>query len=328
MRYYGSNKGDLLMKKISQAKELKAYKAAKTPKEMVESWGLIQGGDAEEFHDLYRVFEEKAPHLNIIKTFIQDPEIKMMERGILNPKAKELTRLALALDSANTVRITSQVVAAKTRGATDEEIMDTVYLAVYSVRKNAVAKLGPALREGFKIADEKKITEKMEAVRKKGKEFLIDRAKEVAAFKNAKNPGEMVTTWSLKLGGDMKQGIEDWKKGSGPLTALKLWEERAPELNIVKDLWHDPEWKWMERELEGHAVDYRTQEYIWWALITRAHNAEAVTFHVATNLCRGMSEDETMELLYLLNTEVAKAFLDKVGPALAEGFKRAEELGF
>jgi hypothetical protein len=41
-----------------------------------------------------------------------------------------------------------------------------------------------------------------------------------------------------------------------------------------------------------------------------------------------MTEDETMELLYLLNTEVSKAFLDKVGPALAEGFKRAEELGF
>jgi alkylhydroperoxidase/carboxymuconolactone decarboxylase family protein YurZ len=327
VRYYGLNKGDIKLKKTSQAKELKAYKAAKTPKEMVESWGVMQGGKAEEFHDLYRVFEEKAPHLDIIRTFIQDPEIKMMERGILDPKAMELTRLAIALDCANTIRITTQVVAAKARGATDEEIMDAVYLAVYSVRKNAVAKLGPALRAGFKIADEKKINERMEAARKKGKDFLIDSAKEVAEFKKAKTPGEMVMTWNLKLGEDMKKGLEEWKKGSSPLSALKLWEERAPKLNIVKDLWHDPEWKWMERELEGHSVDYRTQEYIWWALITKAYNAEAVTFHVATNLSRGMSEEETMELLYLLNTEVAKAFLDKVGPALAEGFKRAEELG-
>jgi alkylhydroperoxidase/carboxymuconolactone decarboxylase family protein YurZ len=129
------------------------------------------------------------------------------------------------------------------------------------------------------------------------------------------------------LGGDLKQGLEEWKKGSGPLSALKVWEERSPELNIVKDLWHDPERKWMERELEERSVDYKTQVYIWWALITRAHNMEAVTFHVATNLCRGMTEDEIMELLYLLNTEVSKAFLDKVGPALAEGFKQAKELG-
>jgi alkylhydroperoxidase/carboxymuconolactone decarboxylase family protein YurZ len=162
------------LKKISPAEELSAYKTAKTPKEMVESWGLIQGGKAKAFHDIYRVFEEKAPDLDIIKTFIQDPEIKMMERGILDPKAKELTRLALALDSANTIRITSQVVAAKARGATDEEIMDTVWLAAYSVRKNVVASLGPALREGWKIADDKKIKEKLEAARKEGKEFLID----------------------------------------------------------------------------------------------------------------------------------------------------------
>ena len=294
---------------------------------MVESWGLIQGGKAEAFHDLYQVFEEKAPALDIIKTFIQDPEIKMMERGILDPKAKELARLALALDSANTIRITSQVVAAKVRGATDEEIMDTVYLAAYSVRKNAVGGLGPPLRDGWKIADEKKTKEKIEAARKEGKEFLIDTAQETAAFKAAKTPGEMVQTWSLKLGGDMKQGLEEWKKGSGPLSALKVWEERSPELNIVKELWHDPEWKWMERELEGRSVDYKTQEYIWWALITRANHTDAIKFHVATNLSRGMTEDETMELLYLLNTEVSKAFLDKVGPALAEGFKQAEELG-
>ena len=113
----------------------------------------------------------------------------------------------------------------------------------------------------------------------------------------------------------------------GPLISLEGMVERSPELNMVKDLWHDPEREWMERELEGRSVDYKTQEYIWWALITRAHHTEAITFHVATNLSRGMTEDETMELLYLLNTEVSKAFLDKVGPALAEGFKQAEELG-
>lgn len=83
----------------------------------------------------------------------------------------------------------------------------------------------------------------------------------------------------------------------------------------------------MERCLEGHAVDWKTEEYIWWVLIAKQQNLEALTFHVACNLCRGMTEEEIMELFYLLSTEVGKTFLGKVGPALAEGFQQAAELG-
>jgi alkylhydroperoxidase/carboxymuconolactone decarboxylase family protein YurZ len=312
---------------ISQDDELKAYKAAKSPQAMVESWGLIQGGKADVFHKLYGVYEEKAPHLDIIKTFVHQPEIEMMERRILDPKSKELARLALALDSADTALVTLQVVAAKQRGATDEEIMDTVYLTAYSARKNAVAKLGQALHNGFKMAEEMKIKEKLEAAKRAGKDCIVDPTEETEAMKAAKTQKEMVVSWSVKLGMNMEQGLKMWDEGKGRYAFLKVWDELAPHLNIIKDFWHDPEMKWMERCLEGHAVSLKNEELIWWVLIAKQQNLDALAYHVACNLCRGMTEEETLELFYLLSIEVGKTFLGKVGPALAEGFKQASELG-
>ena len=69
------------MKEISQDEKLKSHKAAKTVKEMIDSWAPpAEGAKADVLHKLYEVFEQKAPEIStdIIKNFIHDPEIKMM----------------------------------------------------------------------------------------------------------------------------------------------------------------------------------------------------------------------------------------------------------
>lgn len=315
------------MTKINEADELKAYKAAKTPKEMVESWGLKLGGKADMLHELYGVYEEKAPHLNIIKTFVQDPEIEMMERGILDPKGKELAKLALALGSANTTRVTTQVVAAKAKGATDEEIMDAVWLSVYSAAKSPLSNIGQAIQRGWELAEELKTTEKLAAARKAGKEYIVDPEEETEAYRNAKTQRDIIGSWYIKLGLPVEQGLAEWDKGAGPGASFKAYDVHAGHLAIIKDLMHDPIVEWMDRRLEGHAVDWKTREYIWWAQCAQAECMGCLTAHVAYLLGRGATEEEIMELVYLTGVELIRAHMERVGPALAEGFRQAAELG-
>ncbi|MEM1589770.1 MAG: hypothetical protein QW175_05080 [Candidatus Bathyarchaeia archaeon] len=314
----------------SNLDELKKYREAKTVKEMVECWAGVLGDKADVLHKIYKVFEERAPQvsLDLIKTFIHDPEMHMMERGILDPKAKELAKLTIAILMVNPTRVTIQVVATKARGATDEEIMETVWNALYGSVKVFLGDVVPKVQQGFELIKQAKTLEKLEAARKEGKGFVVDPSKELELYRAAKTEEEIVASWFVPAGLSFEEALMEVKKDGGPGQSFIALGKLAPQLNIIKELIHDPYIRAMERILKG-PMERRSWEYNSFVLVTLKQFAEAIMAHVGfmTGMA-GATKEEIIELLYLIFAEIYKNVLERIAPALAEGFRLADELGY
>jgi len=135
----------------------KKMRAAKTAKEMADSWAeaLPPGPQKDEFLALgdqfIGVYVDKAPE--IIKYFVQEPVLSSLEReGGLDPKTKELILVAAIAGMKQGKGLVEHILAAMAQGATEEEVLDTIHLVIYEHGKTALATFGPTLKAAFEQA--------------------------------------------------------------------------------------------------------------------------------------------------------------------------------
>jgi alkylhydroperoxidase/carboxymuconolactone decarboxylase family protein YurZ len=314
------------MKAKSKAEKIKEYKAATTPKEMVESWAPAKGVMTDELHKMYSVYEEKAPEVSndILKNMIQEPEIKMMERGLLDPKLVELARLMIAIQLFNTDRIPFAVVAAKTQGASDEEIMDLAWDGAYGLAKSSLLSCCSSIIEGYKISEQLQVKQKYEEGRKAGRDAFWNFVDEVKNFKDAESKPhmEMLASWNLWWGMPEPMSMAIQKQ-----MGLNIFNEKAPNIETVKDHFHAPLSRGYKRWSEGTGLSPENKEMLEWVAVAAHRNPGAVMAHTPFLHNRGFSDEQIMEMCYLFCVEIHRNVLEKIGPALAEGFKKAAELG-
>ena len=136
---------------------VKKVRAAKTAKEMHDSWGeaLPSGQQKEKYlafgDHIIGVYIDKAPE--IIKYFVQEPLLSSLEKeGGLDPKTKELVLIASIAGMKQGMGLGEHILAAMAQGATEEEILDTIHLVIYEHGKTALTTFGPALKTAFEQA--------------------------------------------------------------------------------------------------------------------------------------------------------------------------------
>jgi len=142
------------MVKIDHAKALKALKEAKTAGEMITSWSWLtattkeevmeQGKENKEYYD---VWIKKAPHM--VKQYMHDPYVHLAERGILDPKTRELVAIALLASLEEGDGLAWHIAVAMGQGATEEEILEVIYYAAYQPAKNKLGVLGASIASGL-----------------------------------------------------------------------------------------------------------------------------------------------------------------------------------
>ncbi len=138
---------------VDMGEAVKKMKAAKTGKEIVESWEALVPSGTETLSankEVFGVYIEKAP--NILKYFCQDPLVYSMEKGALDPKTRELVVIGVIAALQNGGGLTMHIPAAMGQGATEEEIIDVIHLACYEFGKVGCSTIGPGMAEGFRQA--------------------------------------------------------------------------------------------------------------------------------------------------------------------------------
>jgi alkylhydroperoxidase/carboxymuconolactone decarboxylase family protein YurZ len=146
------------MATTKEAEVVKAMKEATTGQEMVESWAkFFPGGDEEivkevikQNKNIFRVYIEKAPHM--LETFPQKPLAEVVERGILDPKTRELILVGMLAVMGRTGGLIFHILAAVCHGATEEEIMEIIFLAAYEQAKCQMGTMGEPVAEALRLA--------------------------------------------------------------------------------------------------------------------------------------------------------------------------------
>ena len=135
------------------AKEcVEAMKKAKTGREMIDSWAPLvgPGADMAGAHKTFGVYADNAPWM--MEDFSQTPLIKLLERGVLDAKTRELIFVALCVDTETAGGIIFHIEAAAHAGATKEEIMEVLCISAYDFAKNHMSRIGEAVAEGIRLA--------------------------------------------------------------------------------------------------------------------------------------------------------------------------------
>ena len=130
---------------------VKAMKKAKTGEEMMKSWytqrpGASEAGAEAQATPLH-FWAKRKPEM--ISTYAHNQLMQLLDRGILEPKTRYLIILACYMMEGCWRGILPQMCNAKAAGATEEEIMETAFLACYAVSKDKMVYTGQALNEVF-----------------------------------------------------------------------------------------------------------------------------------------------------------------------------------
>lgn len=130
---------------------MKSMKEAKTGQEMLDSWQeLVGDGDISDIKEVFNVYAEKMP--SIIETYCQKPLVQSMERGVLDPKTRELVLVGMLAAMECGPGVVFHIMGAKKEGATEEEIMEVIFLSCYEHCKVNAAALGMSVTEGLNRA--------------------------------------------------------------------------------------------------------------------------------------------------------------------------------
>ena len=136
------------MARKEEAKVLKAMKAAKTAKEMRNSWHAQRPGfkDPEGPSNL-DLYTERKPEM--ISTFAHNALTQLVERDILDPKTRYLVIIGCYMMIGEWGGLLQQCSNAKAAGASDDEIMEVAFIADYAVGKHMMTGTGAALAKVF-----------------------------------------------------------------------------------------------------------------------------------------------------------------------------------
>ena len=128
-----------------------SMKDAKTGKEMLDSWqNLVGEGDIEDIKEVFSVFAEKMP--DILKNFTNQPLVESLERGVLEPKTRELILVGMLAAMNCGPGLIFHIQGAVHEGASEEEILEVLYLSAYEAAKVNIASIGEGVAEGFRRA--------------------------------------------------------------------------------------------------------------------------------------------------------------------------------
>ena len=128
-----------------------SMKDAKTGQEMLDSWqNLVGDGDIEDIKQVFQVYADKMP--DILKNFTHQPLVESLERGVLDPKTRELVLVGMLAAMQCGPGVIFHIQGAVKEGATEEEIMEVIYLSAYEHCKVNMAALGEGVAEGLRRA--------------------------------------------------------------------------------------------------------------------------------------------------------------------------------
>ena len=136
------------MARPEEIKVAKAMKAAKTAREMIESWGTQRPGTSiERALNALRAYVDRKPEM--IETFAHNQLTQVTERGILDRKTRYLVLLGIYMSLRHWQGINAQCCNARTAGCTEEEIMEVAFLANYGASKMMLVESSMALADVF-----------------------------------------------------------------------------------------------------------------------------------------------------------------------------------
>lgn len=140
------------MARPEEAKAVKAFKDAKTPKEMVYSWASQSPGmSMDKLWEGIKPFAEKYPSL--VEYYAHRGLQNIMDRGVLDRKTRELVLLRMFMSiPGGSICVAEQIANAKSAGATDDEIMGVVECACYTAGKGLAVDLFQMLNNGYEYA--------------------------------------------------------------------------------------------------------------------------------------------------------------------------------
>ena len=115
------------MPRPEEVEVVKAMKAAKTGKEILESWamqrpGYKPGGKGDPTLDFWG--DNKVEMLH---TYAQNPLTQLLDRGILDPKTRYLLLVGLYMMNNHWDGVLPQACNAKAAGATDDVLMEVAF---------------------------------------------------------------------------------------------------------------------------------------------------------------------------------------------------------
>lgn len=119
--------------------------STKLSEELIE-----RGGSIEDIALSFKVFAEKKPE--ILEDFSRKPLAESLERGNLEPKTRELVLLGMLAVLQSGSGLIYHIQAAVKEGATEQEIMEVIYLAAYEQAKCSIGAIGESVEEGFRRA--------------------------------------------------------------------------------------------------------------------------------------------------------------------------------
>ena len=139
--------------KVDYAEATKKMAAAKTGKEILDSWAALNPTGTEipqGTWEQFGIFAEKAPQ--ILDFYCHRPLAWAMENGVLDAKTRELILVALCTVREEGQGLVFHVPAALGVGCTEEEVLEAVHLGCYEFGKIGTARLGAGLKEAFRQA--------------------------------------------------------------------------------------------------------------------------------------------------------------------------------
>lgn len=128
---------------------LEQMKAAKTGKEMVDSWSGVLPSEEEHAGvvDIFKVFFDEAPEM--IEYYCHKPLIHLYQNSKLDPKVCQLIMLGICAAMGCSEGIDVHAKIAIQRGATKDEVIDTLFLAGYEHSKIAVINMAEGARSAL-----------------------------------------------------------------------------------------------------------------------------------------------------------------------------------
>ncbi len=146
------------MARPEEAKAVKIFKDAKTPKEMVESWASqTPGRPMGKQWEVISTFAEKAPW--ILEYYAQRGLENIMDRGVLDRKTRELVMIGMLLVMKDIDGVAAHVANAKAAGVTEEEFAAVIEIACYEASKTQCMSALVAMKNAWEYAKDVKTYE-------------------------------------------------------------------------------------------------------------------------------------------------------------------------
>ena len=131
--------------------QVEASGGAKTGQEMLDSWQTLVGdGNIDDIKQVFQVYADKMPEL--LNYYTQQPLASSLERGKLDPKTRELVLVGMLAAMQCGPGLVFHIQGAMLEGATEEEIMEVIFLSSYQHGKVQAATIGMSVEEGLRRA--------------------------------------------------------------------------------------------------------------------------------------------------------------------------------